>query len=711
MNDQDAKRLNREDMRRIAKYMHRALTRSTKMRSEQEIFDELASLCTLPGYIHAIAAVCFRDNIATFDDKLKADDISHWYSGARLIRTEIATLIGLMMRAPIDFSLPKPNVLSDCIEQTDVLMEELHQAIIISCQNVVLAKLSADPGSNPFESGTIIREPIFYSTESAYNFQYRDMAAHKYRKDTEWLLDNKGIDIEVCREVCLGVSGLINERLSETINGFRKMPSSDWTILPGFIFSCDELAVRIGRPEDSVRAAIKAFTMPEGESNSTFTSLHAFNTTYAYPFIHRGDDNFIILQPYGLSQAIYETPFYWMHNDKAYADSSLSHRGEFAESFAARRLVHVFGAEQVFQNVEIRKSKRQILGEIDVLVVFGGRAIVLQAKSKKLTLKAREGNDLQLRSDFKKAIQESVDQAFNCSELLNDSSVTLCCRDGRTVPLVELPRYIFLLSVVSDHYPALAFQAKQFLKINTNERISPPLVIDVFALDVITEMLDSPLRLLSYLDLRARFGEKLMANQELTLLTYHLKQNLWVDDHINLISLDDDISADIDVAMMVRREGIHGEMTPDGILTRFEGTHFAKIITEIEHNPDRAAIDLGLMLLEMGEDTVWEINGYIDQILTKTVSDGGLHDVTMNLSTISCGLTLHCSMLGDNEAATKLGSHCAIRKYSQKADKWFGVALRQDGSVHLVAELNNPWEFDKNMETILKKWTIRVDSA
>ena len=76
----------------------------------------------------------------------------------------------------------------------------------------------------------------------------------------------------------------------------------------------------------------------------------------------------------------------------------------------------MFGTDRVFQNVEILKSTGQILGEIDVLVIFGNRVIVLQAKSKKLTLEARKGNDRQLQEDFKKAVQDAVDQSFKCAE-------------------------------------------------------------------------------------------------------------------------------------------------------------------------------------------------------------------------------------------------------------------------------------------------------
>ena len=83
------------------------------MRSEQAIFNDLATLCSSKGFIHAVAAICFRDNIVVFRDELRAEDMAQLFSKSRLIRTEVTTLIGLMMRAPINFSLPTPEVVSD----------------------------------------------------------------------------------------------------------------------------------------------------------------------------------------------------------------------------------------------------------------------------------------------------------------------------------------------------------------------------------------------------------------------------------------------------------------------------------------------------------------------------------------------------------------------------------------------------------------------
>ena len=240
----------------------------------------------------------------------------------------------------------------------------------------------------------------------------------------------------------------------------------------------------------------------------------------------------MLFDQHALTEALYETPFYRMCADKAYSAIALKHRGEFTESFAAERLRRVFGDGRVFQNVEIVRLKGKSLGEIDVLVLFGNRAIVLQAKSKKLTLPARKGNDLQLKADFKAAVQDAVDQAIACAELLGDPSVSLRCRDGTTVPLAERPRTVFPVSIVADHYPALAFQARQFLRANSNEQIAAPLVTDVFALDEITEMLTSPLRLVSYLSFRARFGDKLMITHEHAVLSFHLRRSLWLKSDI-----------------------------------------------------------------------------------------------------------------------------------------------------------------------------------
>ena len=287
------------------------------MRAEQTVFDELASLCASKGFLHAVATICLRDTVVGFAGDLSSEDLASMRSRSRLIRSEITTLIGLAMRGPIDFSLPAPEVLSDYIQRAEALLEELHQTMLPPPPGCVDADSAPSADPDPFTFGSFLRESIFYGGESAYPFQYRDLAPRKYDADSAWLSKNKASgsstntgDLTIGRSVCTGIADILNQRIHDTLRALRGKPQTEWTLLPGFAFSCEELASYIDQPVDDVKAFIDAFTLPDSERNMTFMSLSAFNAAYAYPFIRKGPGEVILLQYYGVSEAFYEVPFY-----------------------------------------------------------------------------------------------------------------------------------------------------------------------------------------------------------------------------------------------------------------------------------------------------------------------------------------------------------------------------------------------------------------
>jgi len=670
------------------------------MRTEQEIFDELAALCVSPGYVHALASLCFRDTVVGFADELKPEDLAKLHAPSHLIRTELTTLSGLMIRAPIDFTLPPQGSIDAYIARSDRLLDELHEAMMAGGRKVMMDNI-ADPNFNPFTVAEVLREAIFYSAESAYTFQYRDFAPIKYAADADWLRANRGFEMQSAREVVKAMLDLLNTRSFAALEALRTAPPDQRTMLQGFTFTGAELAAATELDPALVTRILSAFTAPVEGSNQAFKSLRAFNAAYAFPLIRKDADEYILFQYYGITEALYDAPFYWMGADKTYSATAFQNRGQFTEDFAFDRLVKVFGPGRVFKNVEIFRGK-DIAGEIDVLVLFGDQAVVLQAKSKKLTLEARNGNDLLLQGDFKAAIQDAVGQAYDCAQLLGDLSVVLRTRGGEIVNVPSTPRTVYPVAVVADHYPALAFQARQLLKFTATDQIVAPLAIDVFAVDAITEMLSSPLRLLSYLRLRARFGDAFLTSHEHTLLSYHLKRNLWQGD-FDMMLVHDDISSDLDVAMAARRDDIPGAKTPSGILTDFVGTPFDKLIKQIEDLADPVSIALGFLLVELSGQTIKTLNRTVDRVLELVAKDGGTHDVTIGIGTASAGLTIHGNSLPAEAAENRLYDHVRLRKYSQKAESWYGVALRPDGSINVAAVLTGPWKFDPALELLLAK--------
>ena len=670
-------------------------------RPEQVVFSDLVTLCNKPGYIHAIANFCFRDNVILHSGDMKEADMRKMFSPSRLIRTEINTLLGLMIKGEVDWKLPSPKIVQEYMDEAEQLLDELHQCLSGEWWSG-LTQESVMSGFDPFKRGEAFREPIFYSGEAAYTFQYLDMAILKYAADAPWLQANRGFTIEQVSHVAHAVEEVQADNF-ETMHGeMLNQDPDDWTMLPLFTFTAESIVTKTGLSIDVVELILSAFVLPSDQHNKEFNALHDFNAITATPLMRLPSGEFLSLQSYSFAEAVYEAPFYWMIGDKPYIPTLNKNRGDFTESFLANRLGLVFGAEHVYLNVNIFETKAKIISDIDVLVIWGNRVVIVQAKSKRLTLESRKGNDKVIRDDFKKAVQAAYDQGAACAKCLRDNRYQLVTPDGSNVVLPQEIKEIYLFCAVSDHYPALSFQARQFLQTETMEGVLAPLVMDVFAVDAMTEMLQSPLQFLSYVNRRVNYADQLMASQELTILGYHLTSNLWVQPDVDIMHLEDDFSAGLDIAMAVRRAGMQGADTPSGVLTRLEKTTIGKIVKEIETRPDPATIDLGFLLLAMSEQAAIEMGGAVDRIAAWSRTDGKLHNATFAFKD-DMGITFYCTNEPHHLVSPRLTSYCALRKYKQKAKKWFGICLSPIGpNVMFGVSLIFPWVEDPTLENAAK---------
>ncbi|OOG41435.1 hypothetical protein B0E51_06975 [Rhodanobacter sp. C05] len=666
------------------------------MRTEAEVFADLRDLCREPGYVHALAFICFRDNMISFKREVKAKDMRHMFSSGRLLRTEISVLAGLLVQGKIDYALPSPMLFQSYITQSDEIFKEFHDVMGAAMMQGLLEGRGVDERGEAFGRGAFLREPFFYGGEAAYSFQYRDFAPQKYWRDNDWLSQSKGFEIAEARDAAEAIANLQNKKLHSTQMEMQKSSPDTWTILPGYMLTAEEVAQESGLSADKARRVLEAFT--HSEHNEKFQSVGDFNAICASPLIRVDGERYLLLQYYNLVEALYESPFYWMIQDNAYRSKASENRGKFTETFATDRLAKVFGSTSVHQNIDLVAKKGSKLGEIDALVVFGDRLIVLQAKSKRLTLGAKKGDDEKIRADFQKAIQDSYDQALSCAKHLLTGDCKVLTAGGDEVQLEWMPKEIFLLCVVADNYPALSFQSRQFLKYEESAQIKPPLVIDVFFLDVLAEMLDSPLRFLSYVKRRVEYNERIHATHELTVLSYHLKTNLWLDDDHGVVSLGDDIAVDLDVAMSVRRDNLPGARTPTGILTHLSGTSFDRLIKKIEGKGDPGSIELGFFLLTLSENTSKSMSMGLDQITRMVRADGKAHDFSIGTVVSKEGLTVHCNPASEEKSARMLLTHCSGKKYAQRANKWFGLCVDLDAEpVHGVC-LEFDWEQSDEMD-------------
>lgn len=662
-------------------------------RPEQDIFDDLRTLTARPGFAHVIAYFCLRDNFTWYHDGITAKDMQHLYSQSRLIRNEIFTLIGLMVQAEPDYAAPPPKDAISLAAQAEALLEELHDRLGQPLTVQTDTSSALDTFLAWWGTGDAMREPIFYGGEAAFSFQNCAFASEKYAADDPWLVNHKGASIDEMIAVAMAIGEVQYAKATLAQRAGEPTAISD-NILPAFIFSVEDIEKVIDLPPEKIRACIHAFMLSAGSRNDSFIALNDYNAVNGSPILAVGGESYLLFHFNALAEAVYESPLYWLIADKEYKDTAFKHRGAFTEAFALRRLTSVFGA-RVYQGVNIERKKGERLGEIDALVLFGDRAIVLQAKSKRLTLESRRGNELKLKEDFKGAVQDAYDQAIECATALFDPDVQLT-HNGHPLKLSVSLKQIYPICLVSDHYPALAFQTDQFLTRRELAGVLTPLVIDVFTLDVMAEFLDRPLRFLSYLDLRSLHAPKLHASHEITLLSYHLKYNLWVEPDDDFVMLHDDFAADIEIAMGARRLGLPGALTPKGILTAIDARVLDRVIAEIEARPFGAMIDLVLLLYQLSGNAMKELADGIDRLLLQAALKG---QSDFSIGFAGTGLTLHSNNSPHAEAERRLEGHTMLRKYRTRSSTWYGLSLSpNDGRIRTGKKVEFPWARDEEFE-------------
>jgi hypothetical protein len=672
-------------------------------RSEAEVFAELTSLCASDGYIHALSYIIYRDSVVTAGEEFTKEDFLKLYDRERLIRTELAVVIGLWLKGDRSLDIPDPSAVQEMIERTDGLLAELHAAMLAPARNDFMAALELRQSGldveSPLGKAAAMREAIFYSGESAFTFQYSQFARERYASDAKWLRENHGFDIATASDFFEKLISHLSDNIPSRLSDLANLPPSEWTILPIFCFTEDEAAQVSGFSGDIVRAIIKAFSAPGLSKNESYRSLFTFNEAAVYPFVQLENGAIAFLLEYVGTEGLYNSPSYWMRSDLTYANTAAKHRGEFAERVTYDFVKRVFPDDRIYRNIVFKPSKTVTAGEADLILVHGKRAFVFQLKSKGLTELARTGDELAISRDFTAAIQHAYDQAVVCIDLLK--SAVPAYKDGKAIKIahIEAVEEFYPVCITSENYPSLAFQVGQYLKEDDRSAwINHPIILDIFTFDAITEFLRTPLYLVDYQAKRSALFDKVAASHELVLLSFHLRGNLFVPSDVHLLLVEDDFMVELDIAMAVRRRGLPGSDTPSGILTRDLDNPLGRIL-EVSNESDRPEVhQLGEFILNLSSDSWKTINRWVGNIAVQARRDGKNHDVTVPLEN-GTGLTIHCNNNPHDQAFKHLVSHCEIRKYVHKADRWFGVCMSPASEdVSFAVGRVGPWKFSPELE-------------
>lgn len=629
-----------------------------KPRAIQVVFDDLRALTQTDGSLHHISKLIQRDWFLTVDmkeGKILGDPAKRW-SLSRLNNNELMLLLGTAVQSQTHrtFSvLPQDQEFEG---SADRLLREFHDA-------VTLDFISQNPTQfdhSEMKINAIAREAIYYGADSFFISQFEKFARYRYKDDSEWLLVNAGISIRPTLQIARFIIDRINLQMTYVANIYKESGPLDFGTLSRMLsITKDILRKEFGSKTDSFLAH---FSSRAFNANQSFDNPFAVNQVNNAPLLDLGDFIYVPNE-YRLMGSIYESPFYWTMADRAYRDKASSNRGKFVEKTASATFRKVFGEAYVYENVAIKEGKNTV-AEADVLVAFGEFVIVVQAKSKRITMKARAGDAEALKTDFQGAIQDPYDQAFRFIELIESGSQCTAA-NGQSIDLPNIKR-AFPVVLLSDGFPGMTLLSHMMLK---RDKAVAPVIWDIAVLHTVTEILPTPVDFLFYLKCRSEAFDNISSDSEYNYLGYHLKLKLTKPSDCDFMQIDRDFAASVDDYMVAKELGAPAEQ-PIGILDRLKIPIISDLLTALKSAPP----ELVGIVIELYDFSSTSLEQFGKQIagMRKEVRAGKVFK-SASIQTPSGGITYLVAQKNDvrtKDAAQAIGHKY---KYETRSDRWYVI--------------------------------------
>jgi hypothetical protein len=731
------------------------------MRRTDEIIKDVRELVGAKGYIYALCMILFED-FSVFVEELHKVNIEK-----RLSNNEAYLLLGYLIQNSVDFRIPEnPGELFRMKNDTYNLMEELHKSFMQPFFDELKKIVTSDPISDRFAKekkdfyqGDMLKEPIFYSGTGAYDFQYLNFLEKKYKYDIEWLNKNKKLDLKETICIIGQIKNILYEKskkvhlygLKENLPKLvkdikKKIPKKNRSPINDMIpsielyqyknlfydFEDDDGSNTISEKnwESFYRNLIELFTFNKSDFqslninpdafinnfsispykglNSQFETIGNYNLINSHPIINIGNDKYFVPNTFLLTEAIYESPFYWMITDKDYMDQAGKNRGQVGEEITFNFLTSVFGEKRTFRSIKIVSKKGHDDTDIDVLCILGSKALCVQVKSKKLTELSRLGDDNALKDDFQKAVQNAYEQGLvSRSKILKQSSKFID-KNNNEIKISEKIDDVYIMVITTENYPSLSHQTNIMLSKVGNDPF--PIALTIFDLEILTHYLTDPYDFLYYIRQRIQLMDYFIADEEIVYLGYHLERKLWKEPSIDFCTIDASMGQLIDRNFYPLKAGISVPDEGDEIKKKWSNKDFDQLCNELKKINEAKITDIIFHLFDESGNARTTLVNFIISTKGKSHSDGKNHDFSLPPDYSDhkrFGITF-LSLGSDNifELRGRLFTLCNFRKYRSKGDIWvgFGCLKNSPNMVDIVIYNDKNWEYDENLEELSNRF-------
>jgi len=586
-------------------------------------------------------------------------------------------------------------------------------------------------------------------------YHLKQLSRELYQPHKEWMLENLGFDIEQAISIIESIQELINQRIIIKRQKAKRLSYllKQYYLVPDMIerhfddnipFDVSFITRSVDIDKDSTRLAIY-YTFSNVEEITGFTEadianklnnqellpvikdfFNAFalnygttlskpnpiglNPLYEAPFVKSKGKYFLHLFPIAFNVLLKAT-HYKLYSNKSYRNQYDELRSLWQEEFAVKsfsEMAQVRGYLKLRYNAK-GKTPAKHDPEIDGIIVFDNRVLLIEAKWKTVTREAREGNATRLFEDIKGSIGKSYEQLQRTQKYILDNSESVFVEENSHERLIinrNKIKEIYLMSIL-DYDNILGCIATDphhlhQLGINDSNFCALP-VNDLF---IIRDIISSPFILFHYLDRRSQIMKdgRFLIHDELDFLGGYFNGMLDVNrkefedkDPIWLDGLDTEIQK----YMYAKELNNGGEIIkPKRDISPF----FEFVLNNLENIDIPGKVDVALAILDQSDKFLQDFGLLAKSVAQQTIADGKRHDVFMSANQTKGGINF-VSTNNDVPLLRKTVEFLSrMNKYKSKSDRWIGIG--QDMTVCenslVFCYFDDKWKRDKEYEKLLE---------
>lgn len=425
----------------------------------------------------------------------------------------------------------------------------------------------------------------------------------------------------------------------------------------------EQLSIKIGENADFKNGKIEYFPMnntliydkPLVNINDEY---YCFNSASIYYNLHNLLENIILTN---IPPSKHQKNYY-------------KKKGEYLEDQSLKLIQQILPGCDVYKNL-----KYGIDDEVDGIVIYDNHIFIVEAKSNKFTLGARQGDINKIKSNTKDIVEQAYKQAIRAKKyILSNELVEFRDKNKKTILTINRKdiNNIYLINATLEplnHISSDLSSLKEFGFIQDDEWIWSIYLND---LRIISEIIELPSEFLVYIERRIKYNEfpQIKMAEEIDIFGYFLSEGLFFDD-IDfpksgfLLNIDSSFSKNIDLYYHWK-EGALNKIQKKP--TFFDGckNNIKFLVEKIEKTNKKNFSILTKFLLSLdcyGQELIKE---QITLIIKSQRTDFHTYIDNANIGVVFVSKRIY--------TYDQLYQQCELYAYERKINNWFVIIIAND---------------------------------